>query len=64
MNTWTSSGDAFVRIGKAWVRQSSVVIVEPTHEDGARVHLDNGKTISINMSPDKVIDALVGRVRQ
>lgn len=61
MNTWESSEDAFVQIGESWVRQSAVVIVEQTENGGSRIHLNNHKTILVNISPRKVIEMLVGR---
>ncbi len=57
--------DRLVRIGRVWVRASSLDAIEPTNLSKARIHLRGGTTIDVapmNVPIDEFIDNAALRI--
>lgn len=59
MSEWSRTYDAWILVGNTWVRQSTIVRVEPRPAGrGSYVVVNDGTKISSNKQPKAVIDLI------
>lgn len=60
MYEWSKGGDAFLKVGKTFIRVSTIEVVKPSDDGGSVIVTSSDREFKSSSSPESVMDVITG----